>query len=652
MIRLTDTLDLVKAETVKSGSEFVDNAPGIMGASNVLRLTIDASHAGIRTRNNAMYLPSEMKKGAQGFNKGYKKPFLVHHDKYSDPIGRIVKGIYIDVSGVVSSKFTDAVPISILRQINDASVAPKYLPLVQKLLDSKVLDDPDWMGLGYLQIDVAITDKAAQEKFLDGRYQTVSVGLSAATAICSIEDCWKNWADGGPCDHSPGKTYEGKRATLLVGGIRYDEVSAVSVPADPFASVVEIIQDETGRTSSVGYESFTDFYPKTSTAYELLTVEDNSVVPPAKEVSKSKTLVEEAFEAETLTEKQVLIQAHDRLHSDWDWRLREGGLQSAEKPSEATYKLHAKLHREALDNNYRDEFVNGIMDQTLPDYGVSDDPYTAEDKVEPKAFVSVLADIALLGPKDEVAYNGLLDTFSGKDYTDFENSEFQRRINKKVQVYGYQRRTQELMDKETENKIAELEGTIAGLRVNLLEKETQVKDLEDSVIVLRNENRVSSVDIKALEDQNTKLSVSLTDTKAELASVLSVLTEKDFKPADETEALFSAMDSVNLDVALEKYRETIGDLSTVHSKIFGDAVPGIANAEPVGEVKVDDQAQNTETPEQKATESRKADIKTHYLETCATKGQIAGRQYLERLSQFKLLKDFTQEEIFDMLNVK
>ncbi|MCF1193294.1 hypothetical protein LRR18_17020, partial [Mangrovimonas sp. AS39] len=105
--------------------------------------------------------------------------------------------------------------------------------------------------LGYLQIEVVIPDKEAAQMFMDGRYQTVSVGLTAGTAICSLPDCHTDWADDtGKCDHMPGKSYGGERAFLIIGNFRYDEVSAVNTPADPFASVVQILNSADESESS------------------------------------------------------------------------------------------------------------------------------------------------------------------------------------------------------------------------------------------------------------------------------------------------------------------------------------------------------------------------------------------------------------------
>lgn len=234
--------DIVSLKPVELVNEMRDSAEGLVRSGRGLKAVINASHAGIVTRNNTLYLPSEMRKAVEYLNKGYQKPFLVHHDKHKDPIGRIISATYVDTSHAASQFVRD---FNLIRSFQDASEPKRHLPAVEVLRKSGVLSDPNWEGLGYLQVEVHIPDPDAAQKFLDGRYQTVSVGLTAGTAICSLPDCYRNWADeAGPCDHVPGKTYEGERMCLIVGDFRYDEISAVNTPADPFASVIQIMNSD------------------------------------------------------------------------------------------------------------------------------------------------------------------------------------------------------------------------------------------------------------------------------------------------------------------------------------------------------------------------------------------------------------------------
>ena len=61
-------------------------------------------------------------------------------------------------------------------------------------------------GLGYGELDLGITSRAAAERILDERYLTVSTSFTTTSIRCSI--CGHDWAPDGPCDHTPGQAYE------------------------------------------------------------------------------------------------------------------------------------------------------------------------------------------------------------------------------------------------------------------------------------------------------------------------------------------------------------------------------------------------------------------------------------------------------------
>src|SRR5690606_190338 len=92
-------------------------------------------------------------------------------------------------------------------------------------------------GLPGVIVEARISDPDAIRAVLDGRYFTVSVGLSADAAYCSI--CGNNWVEE-TCEHIRGQEYEGRLAYWTSGNIWFKEVSFVNVPADRFAKVVGI----------------------------------------------------------------------------------------------------------------------------------------------------------------------------------------------------------------------------------------------------------------------------------------------------------------------------------------------------------------------------------------------------------------------------
>jgi hypothetical protein len=222
-----------------------------------LRVRIAATHSGKRTRNNTLYLPDRMKNSTSSWINPFGKPILLHHEKHDDAIGRIEGSSYVDTS----NSFRDSADLSLLKDfaspgdelwdkfINGGLSLEDAAGVVNRLIleDKAVSSDPNYQGLGYMEIVANITSPDAIQKVLDGRYLTGSVGMTSNSATCSV--CKKNWVKDGMCDHRPGKEYKGKRMTLIVGDLNGEEYSFVNRPADNHSGVLEVFQDGTMQDS-------------------------------------------------------------------------------------------------------------------------------------------------------------------------------------------------------------------------------------------------------------------------------------------------------------------------------------------------------------------------------------------------------------------
>ena len=203
------TLDIIdsfpiKTKVRKANKNLVMSDSGSVRDNVSLVCSVAATHAGTLI-NNRIYPPKSMKKGIKSWTTPYKKPVLVNHDEEKDPIGRVIKARYLKTPKALNEE--------------------DYQPIL------KASD-----GYGYIDLVVKITDQAAIEKIMDGRYETVSVRMSTDHAYCSI--CGADWADDGPCEHMPGKNYEdGGLAYITTGDLTYREVSFVNIPADEYARV-------------------------------------------------------------------------------------------------------------------------------------------------------------------------------------------------------------------------------------------------------------------------------------------------------------------------------------------------------------------------------------------------------------------------------
>lgn len=174
----------------------------------------EATHSG-RNRNSFIYHSDSMEADAASWKAPFAKPFLKNHDMYAEPMGRVL----------------------------DFEYGP-----------SQLVADRDTINVTY-----RITDSDAIEKFLDGRYQTMSIGGSVGHVSCSI--CNKDIVKDGVmkfCGHWRGETYDGQKAFWNARDIEYKEGSVVNSPADDWAQVKKITvvtekaatKDEEGQTGS------------------------------------------------------------------------------------------------------------------------------------------------------------------------------------------------------------------------------------------------------------------------------------------------------------------------------------------------------------------------------------------------------------------
>lgn len=267
-LQLRDTVDFKPIEIMSQ--ERKDNYFGSGQPNRPLIVKIAATHAGLITRNNGLYLPDKMRKGASTFTSQYNKPIQVHHSDHQDPVGRILKAEYVDMSAnvqqtIINKKkdfFTNFSQDNFARFINGKMPFIESVNFICDYLNKKdsLLDDPDYQGLGFIKLTAQISDPDAIQKILDGRYLTGSVGLTTDSAVCSV--CKQDWTgDSGRCEHSPGKTYDGVKAFMITGDLTYDEYSFVNTPADRHSRVMEvningitdsvIMDDSVGKTIAV-----------------------------------------------------------------------------------------------------------------------------------------------------------------------------------------------------------------------------------------------------------------------------------------------------------------------------------------------------------------------------------------------------------------
>lgn len=204
-----------------------------------LNAKVKMTFAGMRTLNDALYLPDEMYSGMKTFLTPYHKPITPHHRENVDPIGRVVDVRYNDTANAVITRDERAArAMGVFR--DKTSTKKARVSTAQTFLDLEKTEG--YMGVGHIYGLWEVTDPDAIQKVLDRRYLTVSTDFSPQGAHCSsciMDGVLTDWRTDD-CEHSQGRVYDGYRCVAVPYGFNYNSVSPVNDPAAVFASIVEV----------------------------------------------------------------------------------------------------------------------------------------------------------------------------------------------------------------------------------------------------------------------------------------------------------------------------------------------------------------------------------------------------------------------------
>jgi hypothetical protein len=465
-----------------------------------LKVRIAATHAGIITRNNGLYLPQRMRKGASTFTDDYPKPVLLHHEDHKDNVGRIIQSGYMDTSHIIKDQFKGkSIKDSKGREvgvITDALIDDfvkgkmsfmKQVDIVADLFRDSLLDDDAYEGLGHIQIVANITDSATIEKLLDGRYLTGSVGATTNRAVCSV--CKADWTDEGPCEHKPGGIYDSKKCFIIAGDLSYDEYSFVNVPADRHSRVlelhyngiqdnIEMIDEYKGRIYEVSLEfpqyDSNDEEDTQMTKGKKKKVTDSSETQP--EVGKTEETQEAVVEDSVSTEVESTQETQETPVED----SAEVTSETSEGNEEVVQDASTEEPEDATEPKIEDFIAQALSAETLSDddYEKMYDALWAEieaalkDKVEDletkkldTAKRKKLAKSQFCGPNrtlpvtDEVHALGALRLLDKVELEDDLKEKITKAVNRKVKAKGWNLEDQKVTEE------AEVEDDMGAARI-------------------------------------------------------------------------------------------------------------------------------------------------------------------------------------------
>lgn len=326
-LRMVDFWTLKPKEIMQNKKHLFDCTDSTSPTGTSLLVRVAATHAGVVNSNNRFYRPDRMQDAAHQWvpeeGKGFAKPVLFEHDKKGDVLGRVRTSRYVDESYKWAPDFP-TIKDSVFYSVGDKKV--DLFKSVDWIVDN-LMTLPDYSGLGYIELGLNVTNPEAISKVLRDEYLTVSVGFQTDSAICSI--CHTDWATDDKCDHRPGiKDEETKRpAFLICGDFKYDELSFVNFPADPFAGKItkDALKDSLNRKFFMGlsHDKQQAFVAAAGMSmsdavmdYDIQLVEDT--VPTVYDLTKIDS--QTSLEAELKDEKLIANRALELKQTLHDWK--------------------------------------------------------------------------------------------------------------------------------------------------------------------------------------------------------------------------------------------------------------------------------------------------------------------------------------------
>lgn len=224
---------------------------------SLIDVTFEATHSG-KNLNFFQYDSEELEKGAYTWKAPYAKPLIKNHDMQEEPIGRV----------------------------HDFSFGP-----------SEFVEGKDTINVTF-----RVSDAEAIDKFLDGRYRTMSIGASIGNVRCNI--CGKDILKDGDmkfCGHMRGQKYGTEMAYWTAKDFTYKEGSVVNAPADVWAQVkkISVVSDEENEKGGKPMSATTDETKVSDAVQDDVTLLDDIL---ADQEEQTKVADQDAETAETSEE--------------------------------------------------------------------------------------------------------------------------------------------------------------------------------------------------------------------------------------------------------------------------------------------------------------------------------------------------------------
>lgn len=204
--------------------------------------------------------------------------------------------------------------------------------IIGKVMKAKYINQNTRSNTGALLFSCNVSDKEAKEGVLDGRLETVSIGVIANKVVCSI--CGQDITEEGRCEHERGEIYDGERCYWKIYDMEAKELSYVIVPSDIYAHNVKI------------------YKPNVNNFTESLNENKGDVLDVAVKTKKNETDNVEVVEVkESLSQDEITILQESVITLTNENKELKGQVEKLEKENKNLTELKENAETELINVN-------------------------------------------------------------------------------------------------------------------------------------------------------------------------------------------------------------------------------------------------------------------------------------------------------------
>lgn len=367
--------DIIDNFVIKLSDSFLTKLEDSQKNNQDFLISIEATHYGYLNGNRTIYKHDSAPIAINSFVSPNPIPIIRDHKKQTSSVfGNVVAADY------VATQDYESLNDYLVDGLNNE----EYIQFCKDVIVPMQNTNSDFKGLGYAKLIGKLTDSLAIDNVLKNEFLSVSIGATPKTLTCS--ECGNNLLKG-PCIHMISK----KPGTFkLADGLKYNELSFVNIPADKYAKIVEIHDEEMDKNGEFlsSIESSLDLISTDSFYSELTNNKTIHCIDNLCAVMNKEDIVTKQGKAE---DKVTNIQLHEEFSED---QLKSVQLSSGKELDvtllDAQEDTKFALKQKNADGSYKNRFPLSSPEAVETAYLLLDSAIDLTDQEKTKVRTSLI----------------------------------------------------------------------------------------------------------------------------------------------------------------------------------------------------------------------------------------------------------------------